>query len=272
MKKISLILTLILALSLIFTGCGKNTTLTSGNGEGSGDNPEALSYPFEIITSKEPIEADIILENGKVIEIELYPDIAPVTVSNFVYLAKDKFYDGLIFHRVIEGFMIQGGCPNGTGTGGPSHRIKGEFASNGFENNLKHTRGVLSMARATPPDSAGSQFFIMHKEASHLDGDYAAFGKVVNGMEVVDEIATAPTDANDRPLQEVKIKTISIKENSGKDNSDKENSAKEPKADEKKEEANSEISASDKEKLEKIAEEMGIDLGDIPVTTFELKE
>ena len=139
------------------------------------------------------------MENGKEIKIELYPQIAPITVENFISLVKDGFYDGLTFHRVIPGFMIQGGCPDGTGMGGPGHTIKGEFLSNGVENTLRHTRGVLSMARANNPDSAGSQFFIMHADALHLDGQYAAFGKVVEGMEAVDEIAAVPTDYSDRP-------------------------------------------------------------------------
>ena len=139
------------------------------------------------------------MENGKEIKIELYPQIAPITVENFISLVKDGFYDGLTFHRVIPGFMIQGGCPDGTGMGGPGHTIKGEFLSNGVENTLRHTRGVLSMARANNPDSAGSQFFIMHADAPHLDGQYAAFGKVVEGMEAVDEIAAVPTDYSDRP-------------------------------------------------------------------------
>ena len=139
------------------------------------------------------------MENGKEIKIELYPQIAPITVENFISLVKDGFYDGLTFHRVIPGFMIQGGSPDGTGMGGPGHTIKGEFLSNGVENTLRHTRGVLSMARANNPDSAGSQFFIMHADAPHLDGQYAAFGKVVEGMEAVDEIAAVPTDYSDRP-------------------------------------------------------------------------
>ena len=139
------------------------------------------------------------MENGKEIKIELYPQIAPITVENFISLVKDGFYDGLTFHRVIPGFMIQVGFPDGTGMGGPGHTIKGEFLSNGVENTLRHTRGVLSMARANNPDSAGSQFFIMHADAPHLDGQYAAFGKVVEGMEAVDEIAAVPTDYSDRP-------------------------------------------------------------------------
>ena len=139
------------------------------------------------------------MENGKKIEIELYPEIAPISCENFEKLVRQGFYDGLTFHRVIPGFMIQGGCPNGTGTGGPGWHIKGEFAANGVKNDLKHTRGVLSMARAMDPNSAGSQFFIMHEDAPHLDGQYAAFGRVVEGMDVVDEIANTPTGRNDRP-------------------------------------------------------------------------
>ncbi|MBE6907576.1 MAG: peptidylprolyl isomerase [Ruminococcaceae bacterium] len=145
------------------------------------------------------------MENGKQIRLELYPDIAPATVENFIKLVKEGFYDGLIFHRVIPGFMIQGGCPEGTGMGGPGYTIKGEFSSNGVTNNLKHARGVISMARAMDPNSAGSQFFIMHQDAPHLDGQYAAFGKVVEGMDVVDEIASVPTDYSDRPRADQKM-------------------------------------------------------------------
>ena len=153
----------------------------------------------------------ITMENGGVITAELYPDIAPNTVANFVNLVESGFYDGLIFHRVIPGFMIQGGDPEGTGRGGPGYSIKGEFARNGFrQNNLRHTRGVLSMARSMMPNSAGSQFFIMHADAPHLDGDYAAFGKVTAGMDVVDAIAAARTSFQDRPVEEQKIKTATV--------------------------------------------------------------
>ena len=152
----------------------------------------------------------ITMENGGQIKLELYPEKAPITVENFEKLVADKFYDGLIFHRVIRGFMIQGGCPEGTGTGGPGWHIKGEFASNGVKNDLKHTRGVISMARSMNPKSAGSQFFIMHQDAPHLDGQYAAFGKVVEGMDIVDAIAGVKTDFSDRPLNEQKIKSITI--------------------------------------------------------------
>ena len=158
----------------------------------------------------ENINIRITMENGKVMEAELYPDVAPITVDNFVSLIKEKFFDGLIFHRVIPGFMIQGGDPTGTGMGGSEKEIKGEFLANGVVNNLKHTRGVMSMARTNDPNSASSQFFIMHEDAPHLDGQYAAFGKVVKGIEVVDEIASVETDFRDKPLQEQKIKTIEL--------------------------------------------------------------
>ena len=148
------------------------------------------------------------MENGDKIKAELYPETAPNTVNNFLSLIQDGYYNGLIFHRVINGFMIQGGCPDGSGMGGPGYSIKGEFSENGFENNLKHTEGVLSMARSMMPDSAGSQFFIMHKTSPHLDGQYAAFGKVIEGMDVVNKIATANTDYSDRPLEEQKMKTV----------------------------------------------------------------
>lgn len=151
------------------------------------------------------------LENGKMIEIELYPEIAPISCANFEKLVKEGFYDGLTFHRVIPGFMIQGGCPLGTGTGGPGWHIKGEFAANGVPNHLKHTRGVLSMARSGNPDSAGSQFFIMHADAPHLDGQYAAFGRVVSGMEAVDEIAETETDYNDKPRTPQVMKRVYIR-------------------------------------------------------------
>lgn len=152
----------------------------------------------------------ITMENGGEIEAELYKDIAPITVENFINLVNEHFYDGLIFHRVIKDFMIQGGDPTGTGMSGSGKNIKGEFKANGVENNLKHVRGVLSMARAYDPNSASSQFFIMHQDAPHLDGQYAAFGKVTKGIEVVDEIANVKTGLRDRPLTEQKIKTIEI--------------------------------------------------------------
>ena len=150
------------------------------------------------------------MENGKKIKIELYPDIAPISCENFEKLVKSGFYAGLTFHRVIPGFMIQGGCPKGNGTGGPGWTIKGEFSGNGVKNDLKHTRGVLSMARSMMPDSAGSQFFIMHEDAPHLDGQYAAFGKVIEGMDVVDEIAEVATDYNDKPTTPQVMKKVTI--------------------------------------------------------------
>ena len=152
----------------------------------------------------------ITMENGKTIDLELDAKAAPLTVENFLKLVGEGFYDGLIFHRVIPGFMIQGGCPQGTGMGGPGWHIKGEFAHNGWNNPIKHTRGVISMARAMNPNSAGSQFFIMHQDAPHLDGQYAAFGKVVAGMDVVDKIAAVRTDWNDKPTTPVKMKTVEL--------------------------------------------------------------
>lgn len=152
----------------------------------------------------------ITMENGDVIKAELYPEIAPNTVNNFISLINHNFYDGVCFHRVIKGFMLQGGDPDGNGTGGPGYEIKGEFTHNGFKNDLKHTAGVLSMARTMIPDSAGSQFFIMHKNAPHLDGAYAAFGKVTEGMDVVNQIAETDTDYSDRPLNEQKIKSMTV--------------------------------------------------------------
>lgn len=148
------------------------------------------------------------MENGKVFKAELYPEVAPNTVNNFLSLVRKGFYDGVIFHRVIAGFMIQGGDPKGIGVGGPGYCIKGEFAANGVKNDLKHTRGVLSMARTQIPDSAGSQFFVMHADADYLDGQYAAFGKVIEGMDVVDEIASTRTDFRDKPLEEQKMKKV----------------------------------------------------------------
>ncbi|MCI6164651.1 MAG: peptidylprolyl isomerase [Lachnospira sp.] len=150
------------------------------------------------------------MENGDVMKAELYPEIAPNTVNNFISLVKKGFYDGLIFHRIIEGFMIQGGDPEGSGMGGPGYSIKGEFNINGFKNDLKHTKGVLSMARAQHPDSAGSQFFIMHENAPHLDGQYAAFGKLIEGTDVLDSIATVATDWSDRPRQPQVMKTVTV--------------------------------------------------------------
>ena len=150
------------------------------------------------------------MENGDIIKAELYPEVAPNTVNNFISLVKSKFYDGVIFHRVIRGFMIQGGVPQGIGIGGPGYSIKGEFAMNGVKNDLKHTRGVLSMARSMAPNSAGSQFFIMHEDAPHLDGQYAAFGKVIEGMDAVDKIAKCMTGRNDKPIHRQAMKKVTV--------------------------------------------------------------
>ena len=180
-----LLCTALLALMLSVIGCAG----------GSGDNGE-------------PVMVEITMQNGGVIRLELYPAVAPITVANFVKLADEGFYDGVIFHRVIEGFMIQGGDPTGTGMGGSGTNIKGEFLYNGVQNNISHVRGVISMARSRSMDSASSQFFIVHQDSPHLDGQYAAFGKVVSGMEVVDAIATTKTNSDDRPLVDQVIKSI----------------------------------------------------------------
>ena len=163
---------------------------------------------MEVVMAQNPIVTFETTEG--VIKAELYPEIAPNSVNNFISLVQKGFYDGVIFHRVIAGFMIQGGDPDGVGTGGPGYSIKGEFAQNGFENNLRHTEGVLSMARSQMPDSAGSQFFIMHKDAPHLDGSYAAFGKITEGMDVVNKIAEVRTDYSDRPMEEQKMKKVTV--------------------------------------------------------------
>jgi peptidyl-prolyl cis-trans isomerase B (cyclophilin B) len=162
-----------------------------------------------IFMKQNPI-VTITMEDNTQIKLELYPEIAPNTVNNFIDLVQKGYYNGLIFHRVIKGFMIQGGCPEGSGMGGPGYQISGEFKSNKFENTVKHTPGVISMARSQHPDSAGSQFFIIHKDAPHLDGMYAAFGKTVEGLDVVDQIATVKTDYSDRPLEELKIKEMTV--------------------------------------------------------------
>jgi peptidyl-prolyl cis-trans isomerase B (cyclophilin B) len=190
---------LILLLSLL-AGCGAGTETNDAPQQPAAGGPTDPNNPTALIE----------MENGDKIEIELFPDIAPNTVNNFIALAQQGFYDGLIFHRVIPGFMIQGGDPDGTGAGGPGYSIKGEFANNQFPNELKHERGVLSMARTKNPDSAGSQFFIMAADATHLDGDYAAFGKVYSGFEAVDAIVNAPRGANDRPNEDQVMKKVTI--------------------------------------------------------------
>ena len=184
-----------------FAGDRKDTGIKLTDGSLSNVEENGMEHPI----------AKIVLENGGEVELELYPEKAPETVANFIYLANDKkLYDGLTFHRIIDGFMVQGGDPNGDGTGGPGYNIKGEFAANGVKNPIKHKRGVISMARAMNPNSAGSQFFIMHQDAPHLDGQYAAFGHVVEGMETVDAIAATPTNFSDRPLDPQRIKSITL--------------------------------------------------------------
>ncbi|MEC0247942.1 peptidylprolyl isomerase [Paenibacillus chitinolyticus] len=208
------LLLLVMALLVIAAGCGKAKTDSSGTatpaptpsptaaGSAGGSEPPKTDGKNPVVT--------IEMDNGKIIKAELYPQVAPNTVNNFISLIKKGFYDGKIFHRVIPGFMIQGGDPDGTGAGGPGYGIKGEFTSNGFKNELKHTRGVLSMARAQDPDSAGSQFFIMVADSPHLDGQYASFGKVTEGMEAVDEIVNQPTEANDRPKTPPAMKKVTV--------------------------------------------------------------
>lgn len=206
----ALLITAIISLTLIGCSTSNKSNKEEANTE-SNDNKEIyLSKETEKKeTDKNPV-ATIEMEDGKVIKLELYPEIAPNTVRNFISLANSKFYDGLIFHRVISGFMIQGGDPEGTGMGGPDYFIYGEFANNQFENNLLHTKGVISMARSNDKNSAGSQFFIMHGDTPSLDGDYAAFGKVIEGMNVVDSIAQIETGSNDRPKKDIKIKSITV--------------------------------------------------------------
>ncbi len=208
MKRLNVLLAVVMFTALIavlFIGCN-----FSGNNVPDNNITENETDKGEDNTMQNPI-VTIEMENGKLIKAELFPEKAPNTVNNFVSLVKGGFYDGLIFHRVISGFMIQGGDPAGVGTGGPGYHIKGEFALNGFkQNDIKHERGVLSMARAMAPDSAGSQFFIMHQNSSHLDGQYAAFGKVTEGIEVVDEIASVKTDWNDKPKTPQTMKRVTV--------------------------------------------------------------
>lgn len=199
--KLFYLISLAMAFVLILTACGNETeNEQENNTEGQADSSTIEENP--IVT--------IIMENDEEIIAELYPKIAPNTVANFISLIEDDFYNDLIFHRVIPDFMIQGGDPQGIGTGGPGYSIPGEFQSNGFDNEIKHERGVLSMARSSHPDSAGSQFFIMVEQSPHLDGDYAAFGKVIEGIEVVDEIVAAQRDEMDKPLEDQKIKKITV--------------------------------------------------------------
>ena len=205
-KYLKLILVILIMTSLVLVGCGISKSTTNKTEEkdttSSSDNSsEANKYlPLATIT----------VEGYGVIVAELYPEIAPNTVNNFIYLSNKGFYNNLKFHRIIKDFMIQGGDPNGDGTGGPGYSIEGEFTSNGFANSLKHTKGVLSMARAQDPNSAGSQFFIMTNEASNLDGNYAAFGKVISGLDIIEEIENVKTDSNDKPKEDIVIKSITI--------------------------------------------------------------
>lgn len=196
-------------LVMIVTGCGTQTEDEAADQDSQNSSEQDKEQKSE---GENPI-VTITMENDDEIKIELYPDIAPNTVANFISLVNKGFYDGLIFHRVIPDFMIQGGDPEGTGTGGPGYAIKGEFSSNGFDNELKHERGVISMARSSAPDSAGSQFFIMVDTSSSLDGDYAAFGKVTEGMDAVDKIVSVERDAQDKPLEEQKMKTVEVDTN-----------------------------------------------------------
>ncbi|GAA0120826.1 peptidylprolyl isomerase [Clostridium faecium] len=204
-KTMSLLLVMILSFSL-FIGCSKKEEPNNENNDSANVDTTQTEKGKD---DKNPV-ATIEMEDGSKIKIELYPDAAPNTVRNFISLANSNFYDGLIFHRVIPDFMIQGGDPEGTGIGGPGYSIKGEFSSNGFENNLNHDRGVISMARSQDKNSAGSQFFIMHKNSPHLDGEYAAFGKVIEGMEVIDKIAAVETDNQDKPKEDVKMKKVTV--------------------------------------------------------------
>ena len=219
MRKIGSILMTVLLGALCLTGCGSidNNTATDRNVSSAAVSSPAADAESNVASDNE--DSDLLsgkhhikikVKDYGTISVELDADVAPITVTNFVDLAKDGFYDGLTFHRIISGFMIQGGCPNGTGMGGPGYSIKGEFKQNGFANDLKHEPGVLSMARAMHPDSAGSQFFIMHKTSPHLDGAYAAFGKVTEGMDVVNKIAETATDYSDRPLEEQKMKKVTV--------------------------------------------------------------
>jgi peptidyl-prolyl cis-trans isomerase B (cyclophilin B) len=207
-KKLTLLSMFLLI--LFISGCGKANTQTqqSTNTAVKSDNKPDPNYKSQY-SGKTPI-VTIEMEDGSKIKAELYPDIAPKTVDNFISLIQKNFYDGLIFHRVIPGFMIQGGDPNGTGTGGPGYSIPGEFTSNGFKNDLKHTRGVLSMARSQSPNSAGSQFFIMVKDYPSLNEKYASFGKVIEGLETADKIVSVKTDQNDKPLQPQKMKKVTV--------------------------------------------------------------
>ena len=208
-RLIVLLLAALLTLSLACAGkAGEASAEAAKTNETAGADPDQTKEDTEV-DKTHPI-ATITMKDGGVIELELYPETAPESVKNFISLANAGFYDGLIFHRVITGFMIQGGDPDGRGTGGPGYSIKGEFAANGVKNDISHVRGVLSMARAQPYDSAGSQFFIMHEDGTYLDGQYAAFGRVISGMDVVDAIAKTTTDARDKPYKDQIMETVRV--------------------------------------------------------------
>ncbi len=209
-KGIAVFLSLILCL-FAFSSCGGDPQTEQDGSEPKGEQTtEQPEMEGTTMSNGENPIVTITMQNGGVIKIELYPDIAPNTVNNFISLVQDGFYDGLIFHRVIPGFMIQGGDPEGMGYGGPGYSIAGEFSYNGFDNELAHTRGVISMARSSSPDSAGSQFFIMVEDAPHLDGQYAAFGKVIEGLDVVDEIVSVDTNASDKPYDDQVMQTVTV--------------------------------------------------------------
>lgn len=209
LKKFRLVLLGLFVLLFIMAGCQAGDNNVNDRENTSGENTNEATSEVEIDEDVIPL-VTMEMEDGGEVTIELYPSIAPNTVNNFIALVEDGFYDGLIFHRVIPGFMIQGGDPEGTGMGGPGYQIKGEFSNNGFDNRLKHDRGVLSMARSQDPDSAGSQFFIMTEQAEHLDGDYAAFGKVSEGMEIIDEIVAVERDSSDKPKEDQVIKKMTV--------------------------------------------------------------
>lgn len=208
-KYLKLILITILMSSLVLVGCGNTKSSTKEESDESIVKSESNDTASTKESEHLPV-ATIIVDGYGTIQVELYPEIAPNTVNNFIYLANKGFYNNLKFHRIIKNFMIQGGDPKGDGTGGPGYAIEGEFTSNGFANSLKHTKGVISMARSQDPNSAGSQFFIMTKEASHLDGDYAAFGKIISGLDVLENIENVKTASNDAPKEDVIIKSITV--------------------------------------------------------------
>ncbi|MCE5169943.1 peptidylprolyl isomerase [Paenibacillus profundus] len=208
-RKVLSLSILLIAAMIMIAGCGAKSNADNAQSATDTSNVSDTEKKEPASNGKNPL-VTIEMEDGKKIELELYPDTAPNTVNNFISLVKKGFYDGLIFHRVIPGFMVQGGDPEGSGIGGPGYSIKGEFADNNFQNDLKHSEGVISMARSASPDSAGSQFFIMVAEASHLDGQYAAFGKVTKGMEMVQEIVSTPRDAQDKPNTPQKMKKVTV--------------------------------------------------------------